>query len=326
MVLLAVVCDELVCVTVLPTVLTAARPAPWLPPIEPAPSDAYLPAKILVIEPTGRNARVLIERWFAVSLGDCLGRFDQKRARTVLTCDAPRTAPYKEQAPMLCFLKFVGHGRHLSARMIAMVQLKEPPLWRDREIVMARLARKIGRGHDAIYHGTRHLPLVLRIGKLAPANIEKTAVFFTRSPEVAAYWANMWGREIDQFCGGILVLNRTSLVQNYRLEPSRYAEDWKHDEREESVWGRSINIRRHLLGVVRPDDVDAIVGPPRHRYFPKGYSGWSDRKMQAFWKEEKRLAREIVREGRAKVRKIIVQQRGSIGASDRQSVPRSGQG
>ena len=153
-----------------------------------------------------------------------------------------------------------------------MVQLKEPPLWIDREIVMARLARKIGRGHDAIYHGTRHLPLVLRSGKLLPANIGKTAVFFTRSPEVAAYWANMIGREIDQFCGGILILNRTSLIQNYRLKPSRYTEEWKYDEREEIIWGRSINIRRHLIGVVRQADVDAILGPPRHRFYPNGWS------------------------------------------------------
>jgi hypothetical protein len=156
------------------------------------------------------------------------------------------TAPYKEQAPVLCFLRFAEHGKHLSARMIAMVQRKEPPLT-DREIVMARLGRTIGRGRDAIYHGTRHLPLVLRSGKLLPPGIGETLVYFTRSAEVAAYWANMMGREIDQFCGGILILNRTSLVQNYRLEPSRYAEDWKYDEREESVWGRSINIRRHLL-------------------------------------------------------------------------------
>ena len=166
-----------------------------------------------------------------------------------------------------------------------MVQLKEPPLRRDREIVMARLARKIGRGHDAIYHGTRHLPLVLRSGKLLPAGVWDPAVFFTRSPEVAAYWANMMGREIDQFCGGILILNRTSLVRNYRLEPSRYAEDWKYDEREESVLDRSINIRRHLLGVVRQADVDAILGPPRHRFYPK--AAGRDRKKQLFWKDER---------------------------------------
>jgi hypothetical protein len=136
----------------------------------------------------------------------------------------------------------------------------------------------------------------------------------------------MWGRVIDQFYGGILILNRTSLVGYYRLEPSRYAEDWKYDEREESVWGRPINIRRHLLGVVQQADVDAILGPPRHRFFPNGYSAWSDREIQLFWKKEKRLAREIVREGRAKVRKIIVQRRGRIGAFDHQSLPRSGQG
>jgi hypothetical protein len=119
----------------------------------------------------------------------------------------------------------------------------------------------------------------------------------------------MLGGEIDGFRGGILVLNRTSLAHNYCLVPSRYAEDWEYDEREESVWRRSINIRRHLLGVVRQADVEAILGPPRHRFFPDGYYRWSDRKQQAFWKEEKRLAREIVREGRAKVRKIIVKQR-----------------
>src|SRR6187200_307147 len=109
-----------------------------------------------------------------------------------------------------------------------MAQPREPPLRSNRQIVMGRLARKIGRGHDAIYHGTRHLPLVLRIGKLLPAAIGDPAVFFTRSPEVAAYWAGMLGDERDQFCGGVLVLNRASLDQNYQLGPSRYAEDWKY--------------------------------------------------------------------------------------------------
>jgi hypothetical protein len=117
----------------------------------------------------------------------------------------------------------------------------------------------------------------------------------------------MIGEKIDQFCGGILVLNRASLGQNYRLEPSRYTEEWD-DEREESVWDRSINIRRHLLGVVRRGDVDAILGPPRHPVLPNGFYGWSDRKKQLFWKEEKQRGLEIVREGRAKVRETIVQQ------------------
>jgi hypothetical protein len=195
-----------------------------------------------------------------------------------------------------------------------MAQRKEPRLWTDREIVMARPARKIGRGHDAIYHGTRHLPLVLRSGKLLPAGTRDPAVFFTRSREVAAYWAGMLGREMDQFCGGILILNRTTLANSYRLEPSSEAEVWKYDEREEKVLGRSINIRRHLLGVVRQSDVDAILGPPRHRFFPDGYLGWSDREQQAFWREEARLARQIIRKGRTKVRAIIIQQRETDGS------------
>ena len=189
-----------------------------------------------------------------------------------------------------------------------MVQLREATPSTDRQIVMARLARKISRGHDAIYHGTRNLISVLRTGKLLPPTFGDIAVFFTRSPEVAAYWANMVGEEREPFCGGVLVLNRTSLVQNYRLEPSRYTQDW-HDEREENVWCRPINIRRHLLGVVREVDVDAILGPPKHRFLPNGFYGWSDRKKQAFWKETRRAAMEMVREGRAKVREIIVQQR-----------------
>jgi hypothetical protein len=199
-------------------------------------------------------------------------------------------------------------ANNLLSWMIAMAQQKEPPLT-DREIIMARLARRIGRGHDAIYHGTRHLPLVLRIGKLLPAGTPDPAVFFTRSPEVAAYWAGMIGEETDQFFGGILILDRSTLVHSYRLEPSSEAEVWQYDEREEHVLGRSINIRRHLLGVVRQADVDAILGPPRHRVLPNGFYGRSDRKKRMFWREEARLAREIVREGRAKVRETIVRQR-----------------
>jgi hypothetical protein len=190
-----------------------------------------------------------------------------------------------------------------------MAQPKEPPLVTDREIVMARLARNIGRGHDAIYHGTRKLPLVLRIGKLLPSESGDAAVFLTRSPEVAAYWANMFGEEIEeQHHGGVLVLNRASLTQNYRLEPSRYTEKWD-DEREESVWGRCINFRRHLLGIVREADVDAILGPPRYRFLPAGFYGWSEQEKQAFWSELTGPAHEIVREGRAKVREIIAEQR-----------------
>jgi len=188
-----------------------------------------------------------------------------------------------------------------------MVHRKEPPLRTDREIVMARLARKIGRGHDAIFHGTRHLPLVLRVGKLRPAASGDPAIFFTRSPEVAAYWAAMLEGERDQSSGGILILNRASLAHNYCLVPSRYAEDWEYDEREESVWRRPINIRRHLLGVVRQADVDAILGPPRYHFFSGRIPRLVGPKTTSVL-EEARRAMEFVCEGRAKVRETIVRQ------------------
>jgi hypothetical protein len=185
-------------------------------------------------------------------------------------------------------------------------QLKEKPLTTDREIIMARLARKIGRGRNAIYHGTRHLPAVLRMGKLLPSESGQKAVFFTRSPEIAAYWANMIGSEKDHYSGGILVLDRSTLTRTYRLEPSRYTKDWS-DEREESIWGRPINFRRHLLGVVREADVDAILGPRKYRYLPNFCSPQHEK--DSFWREALAPSGRLTRDDRAKVRQLIVRQR-----------------
>jgi len=118
----------------------------------------------------------------------------------------------------------------------------------------------------------------------------------------------MTGETRDLSDGGVLVLNRSTLVQNYRLLASRYLEDW-NDEREEVVWGRRINIRRHLLGVVRQADVDAAIGPPRQPVLPDGFYTWPEVRRQAFWRREARLAADLVRDGRSRVREIIVQQR-----------------
>ncbi|WP_136615037.1 hypothetical protein [Bradyrhizobium sacchari] len=176
-----------------------------------------------------------------------------------------------------------------------MPHLKEIAPQTDQQLVMARLARKIGWGHDAIYHGTRALPSVLRAGALLPSTIGDIAVFFTRSPEVAAYWADMVDDNINS---GILVLNRQTLCQSHRLQPSRYTEDW-NDEREEAVWGRRINFRRHLLGIVRPADADAVIG----RLSLSGAVKVSREQTT------KRLAMSLARQGRTRVREVIVRQR-----------------
>jgi hypothetical protein len=75
----------------------------------------------------------------------------------------------------------------------AATRLHEIDTLTDRGRVMANLARKIGRGCDAIYHGTRHFPDVLRSGKLIPPLYGETAIFLSRSPEVAAYFASFLG-------------------------------------------------------------------------------------------------------------------------------------
>src|ERR1700692_4880094 len=114
-----------------------------------------------------------------------------------------------------------------------------------REYILARLARAIGRGHDAIYRGTRHPQEVLRGVKLKPDPTDKISL--SRSPEVAAHFALLPDDGIDLWSPAVLVLNRSALVQTYGLEPWRYSEDWD-DEQEEVIWGRTVSFRRHLLG------------------------------------------------------------------------------
>jgi hypothetical protein len=125
--------------------------------------------------------------------------------------------------------------------------------------MMARLAKKIGRGREVIYHGTRALPAVLRAGELIPADRAESGVFFTRSAEVAADFACLMGEKSEQRSPGVLVLDRNSLRHRYRLQPNRYDQFHDRNEREEAVWGRRVNFRRHLLGVVS-DAVHRAVG------------------------------------------------------------------
>jgi hypothetical protein len=156
----------------------------------------------------------------------------------------------------------------------------------DREHVFARLARDIGRGHDAIYHGTRAPVEVLRSGKLKPDTTGK--ISFSRSPEVAAHFATLIGDWSVRWVPALLVLNRSSLIQTYRLDPWRYNEDWV-DEQEEVVWGRTINLRKHLLGVVREADVNKVFSPREGK---------------------------LIRAGRAKVREIIIRERKRLSMED----------
>jgi hypothetical protein len=156
----------------------------------------------------------------------------------------------------------------------------------NREYILAKLARKIGRGHDAIYHGTRHPQEVLRGGRLKPDPTNKVSL--SRSPEVAAHFALLPDDGIIRWSPAVLVLNRSSLVQTYRLEPWRYDDDWD-DEQEEVIWGRTVSFRRHLLGVVREADLNKVFGPREGK---------------------------LIRAGRAKVREIIIRDRKRLSTED----------
>jgi hypothetical protein len=206
-------------------------------------------------------------------------------------------------------------GSHPQAKQkkVAVARRRESTALTDREIVAARLARAIGRGRDAIYHGTRAPEKVLRSGKLMPNG---GGVSFSRSPEVAAYFAHLIGTEGDRYSPALLVLDRSSLIQAYRLEPCRYMETVQADEREETVYGRTINFRRHLLGVVRESDVSKVLGPPKHRFIPQG---WPCSKWMAYRREAIRFGERFVREGRARVRDIIVRERKRIGMAHARS-------
>jgi hypothetical protein len=202
-------------------------------------------------------------------------------------------------------------GTHTQAKQkkVAVARRRESDALTDREIVAARLARAIGRGYDAIYHGARDPEKVLRSGKLIPFI---GGVSFSRSPEVAAYFAHLMGREVDQWSPALLVLDRSSLIQTYRLKPCRWDETLEADEREEIVRGRTINFRRHLLGVVREANVSKILGPPKLKFYP---GTWPSSKVAAFYRESLKLGEQFVREGRARVRDIIVRERKQLSSA-----------
>ena len=111
--------------------------------------------------------------------------------------------------------------------------------------LLSKKAREIARGQDVLYHGTRYRESILKSGFLKAFQ----AVSFTRSPEVAAYWAASVPRDDDEGAGAILVFDRASLRTRYRLEC--HADGWARiDEFEERVRARNVEIAPHLIGLV----------------------------------------------------------------------------
>jgi hypothetical protein len=120
-------------------------------------------------------------------------------------------------------------------------------------------ARALARGQNVLFHGTRYRESILASGVLKVSPGVGT-LSFTRSPYVAAHWGAL-PRDDEEQAGAIFVFDRVSLGTRYKLEcvengwqaePSRFNEFWRtdHDECEEQVWGRNVEIAPHLIGLI----------------------------------------------------------------------------
>ena len=123
----------------------------------------------------------------------------------------------------------------------------------------------------------------------------------SRSPEVAAHFALLPDDGIVRWVPAVLVLDRSSLVHTYRLDPWRYGEDWV-DEQEEVIWDRIVSFRRHLLGVVREAEITKVLGAPKRMSSGR-------QPDSATYREELKAGDSLVRGGRARVRNLIVRER-----------------
>ena len=118
---------------------------------------------------------------------------------------------------------------------------------------LALLARNLAMNRDVLYHGTRYRQSILKTETLFRPEVGVDAVSFTRSPEVAAYWA-LLNRDDDEGRGSILVCDRQSLASRYKIKcnPQVYwhSDTTFHDEAEEQIFDNVTKIGDHLIGIV----------------------------------------------------------------------------
>jgi hypothetical protein len=125
-----------------------------------------------------------------------------------------------------------------------------------RQRLVVQLSRKLAGRRSVLFHGTRYPASIARSGMLLFALAGDPVASFSRSPEVAAYWADM-PRDDDEGRGAVFVFDRCSLATRYRLElfhdPIWDTPTFRNDEMEERVWLTNIAVAPHLIGVVETD-------------------------------------------------------------------------
>lgn len=123
----------------------------------------------------------------------------------------------------------------------------------EAERPLAILARSVAMKRDVLYHGTRYAKSILNTGVLFYSIPGDSKVAFTRSPEIASYWASL-ERDDDEGRGAILIFDRQSLRCRYTIE-LYHDEIWddktgRNDEAEERIWDNVIDIGSYLIGFV----------------------------------------------------------------------------
>ena len=83
---------------------------------------------------------------------------------------------------------------------------------------LAGMARQKAMDRDALYHGTRYAELILKTGVLLYSDPGQPKVSFTRTPEVAAYFA-LLERDDDEGRGSVFIFDRQSLERRYNFKP-----------------------------------------------------------------------------------------------------------
>jgi len=140
---------------------------------------------------------------------------------------------------------------------------------------LADIARKAAMNRNVLYHGTRYGRSILRAGVLFTPFPGEPKISFTRSPEIAAYFA-LLERFNDEGCGTILVFDRDSLHSRHKIKLVRCDTGWGH-EAEEEIWDEIPDVAKHLVGFISGTKTSWST---RHRLRGRFFSMQTDTRLK----------------------------------------------
>ncbi len=124
-------------------------------------------------------------------------------------------------------------------------------LW-VREGALGALVEKYAEGKQAYFYGSRHVEDDLQDGILYPPDTPfgHSFISFTRSAQTAVRHALEPSRAIDFYSGGVLVLDRIALAQDYSVRRFSCPDHEGKVSKEDRVWDQPVAIKPYLIAVV----------------------------------------------------------------------------